>query len=306
MKKIIALGVAGILAACSQPAKTPSPENAAQSVQIGSETTDVKSIITVEKQGNPSGQTIVLIHGLASSSKVWGETAANLQDFDLRLVQVSGFAGAPIANVKTDNFTDTVAAAIYDNLVTDPARDPVIIGHSMGGFIALKTAMLPDSPAQKLIIVDSLPFLAEMMMPGMTAEQAASGAEMLAAQMKTMPRTVFDAQQKQGAFRMAKTKAFHETLTQWSKSSDQNQIADVMAELLGADIRDDLSRIKAEITVLVAYDPMMGVKKEAITKIYENQYAGAPNHKIIVIEDSFHFIMVDQKEAFIAHVMDQL
>ena len=210
-------------------------------------------IISVTRSGNADGRTVVLIPGLASGADVWKGTVAELADFDLRVVQVSGFAGAAKFDT-SDRYTDAIAAAIHKHLTDFPGVDPVVVGHSLGGFVALKAALLDETPIRELVIVDSLPFLAALFMPGSTPEQAAQMAPVLARQMAEMPREAFDQQQKAGLVRLVKSKSFRAVLADWAAASDQATVATAVGELLESDLREDLSGIDAQITVLAAHD----------------------------------------------------
>jgi len=262
-----------------------------------SQAVDSQQIITVTRQGDPDGRTLVLIPGLASSPDVWTETAAALPTYDLRLIQIAGFAGLEPADLGEEKLTDLAAKAIKDHLEQNPGRDVVIMGHSLGGFTALKTAMLDDRVTE-LIIVDSLPYLAEMMMPGVPEENVASMAGMMAAQMKSLPKASFDQQQEVSVTRLSKSKDHHARIINSAKASDQAAVADAMGELLAADLRGDLDKISAETLILAAWDPAMGVARAYIETLYNNQYAKLPNHQVKIVPDSFHFIMYDQFDAY--------
>lgn len=285
----------------SEPAKTQSADN--EQVQAIAQ---INPIIKVTRAGNPEGRTVILIPGLASSPEVWAETSAELQNFDLRLVHIAGFAGLDAVEIDGELITDRAARDLLEHLSKDPGRDAVIIGHSMGGFTALKTALLADGEITELIIVDSLPYLAEMMMPGIPPENVETMATMLGGQMKTMARENFDAQQAMGVARMAKTESYHDYILKWGQSSDQAFVADAMAELLSADLRDAVSGISAKTTILAAWDPAMGVEEDQIRTLYADQYSKLPDHNLIVIKDSYHFIMYDQFGTFIDIVKDTL
>ena len=255
-------------------------------------------IISVSRSGNSEGRTVVLIPGLASSADVWKETVDALVEYDLRIVQVAGFAGS--AKFEADGlYTDAIAAAVNEHLADVPGVSPVVVGHSLGGFVALKAALMDGTPIEELVIVDSLPFLAAAFMPGATPELAAQSAPQFAQQMANMPREDFDRQQIAGLARLVKDMEFRETLANWAAASDQSTVAMAIGELLAADIREDISKIKAEVTVLAAHDKAMGISVEQINEMYSAQYASVPNHEIVVIEGSLHFVMIDQTAVFL-------
>ncbi len=305
MKQYIITALAGLMVSCGQNSVKPQtslPENMANETIVEPSS---HGIISVNRRGNPNGRTVILIPGLASSADVWDDTVTVLNNFDLRIVQVSGFAGVE-AFQPDGHYTDAMAASINEHLNQYPGRDAAVIGHSMGGFVAIKAALVNNTDIDELIIVDSLPFLAEMFMPGSTPEQAAQTAPIMAAQMAAMPRAVFDNQQAAGLGRLVKTRAFIQTLEAWGKTSDQSTVAAVMGELLAADLRADLSNLKAAVTVLAAYDEAMGVPLLSLEALYKAQFEAVPVHKIHMVEDSFHFIMIDQRDKFLSIIKQAL
>ncbi len=291
---VIGLSVPG----CAPTETTePAPQNSSAQILETGENEKSDQVITVSRQGDVNGKTIILIPGLASGPQVWAETAAQLSDYDLRLVHIAGFAGRGPLSAPDPKLTDRVAQAIQTHLEENPGNNTTIVGHSLGGFTALKTALIEDD-IEKLIIVDSLPYLAEMMMPNVAAENVDAMAAMMSTQIAAQPRASFDRQQKAGVGRMAKSKHKHEAILDASLSSDQTQVAMAMGELLSADLREEISQIRAETLVLAAWDPAMGMPRETLTGLYNKQYENLKGAKVMVIPNSYHFIMYDQFEAF--------
>jgi pimeloyl-ACP methyl ester carboxylesterase len=308
MKHLVFTALAGLLVACTQNSTSPTAtaESAPASNEVSSSENSIYSdeAIAIKRLGNPDGQTILLIPGLASSPEVWDTLTPVLMDYDLRLIHVSGFAGrAPMEMMGAETMdVEDVTQAIATHLNTEPGRDTVIIGHSLGGYLVLTIGMENSVPLTDIIIVDSLPYLSGMMMPGQSPEQAAEIAAALSERMKALPRAQFDAQQAMGLSRLVKDQSAIPRLKQWGQTSDQKTVAEFMAHLLSSDLRADVAKIKTPITVLAAYDPAMGVSAEQMKALYSEQYAKSPQIDIHLIEDSFHFIMLDQPVRFETHI----
>ena len=302
MKKFYLTALAGLLVACTQNSpniiKQPNFDESSQAVTNA-------PVITMTQFGNPDGRTLVLIPGLASGPEIWDNIISGVSDYDVRLVHVAGFSGAPAVKADRD-IMQNIAAALITELQTNPAKDPILMGHSMGGFIALKSALLAPDAVSEIVIIDSLPYLAAMFMPGMTPKQAASSAAVMRKQMESMPRGAFDAQQLSSLARLAKNKASHSVIKTAMAQSDQKMVARSMAALLSSDLRDDIADIAQPITVFMPYDPAMGVSKDTVLSLYEEQYQAAPSAKIIAIDGSFHFIMYDKPDALRASIKDVL
>lgn len=72
------------------------------------------------------------------------------------------------------------------------------------------------------------------------------------------------------------------------------------------DLRPELDRITAPVEVVYAYDPIYGVPASNIDATFRNTYASTPHVAFSRIDGSFHFVMLDQPEAFANAVIDFL
>ncbi|CAM3852366.1 alpha/beta fold hydrolase [Litorimonas haliclonae] len=282
--------------AITSPEEDQAPEDQSQATQTASS-------ITVTRAGNPDGRTVVLIPGLASSDDVWDGTVEAMGDYDLRVVQVAGFAGAdPVADISAEKIGDDIAA----HLAEDTGSDTVLVGHSLGGFVAMRAALDHPNVIDELVIVDSLPYVAGLYMPEATPEMAANMAQQMTQQLASLPREQFNAQQQASFNRMSNKPESLSALKKWGETSDQATVATMMGELMGSDLRTEIGSLTQDVTVLVPFDPQMGTEKDQVQALYEAQYEAAPNVDIEVINDSFHFIMLDQPDAFYEAVKAEL
>ena len=64
------------------------------------------------------------------------------------------------------------------------------------------------------------------------------------------------------------------------------------------DLRPELGRIRAPIEVVYAYDALFGVPAASVDAMYRKAYASASDIHFTRIDDSFHFVMLDQPERF--------
>ncbi|MBK4406247.1 alpha/beta fold hydrolase, partial [Enterobacter hormaechei] len=60
----------------------------------------------------------------------------------------------------------------------------------------------------------------------------------------------------------------------------------------------ELGRIKAPIEIVYAYDPLFGIPAASVDTMYRQAYASAPDIHFTRIDNSFHFVMLDQPEEF--------
>ena len=92
--------------------------------------------ISVQTQG--AGTDVILIPGLASSREVWADLAAELRKkHRIHLVELAGFANTPAIANPEGKVIAPAAEAIADYIQAQHINAPAIIGHSLGGEIAL-------------------------------------------------------------------------------------------------------------------------------------------------------------------------
>ena len=143
---------------------TPSPA-ATASVPASAETR--LPHLSIVKLGH--GAPVVLIPGLASPRAVWDGVAPDLaRTHTVYVVQVNGFAGdAPGANL-APGVLDGIVADLDAYLVTEKVGPVPIVGHSMGGLIALMMARAHPGRVSRLMIVDALPYIGLLFSPAAT------------------------------------------------------------------------------------------------------------------------------------------
>lgn len=253
--------------------------------------------VEVVGQGRP----VLMIPGLNSAASTWTDTCAALQPaVQCHIVQLPGFAGAPA--VAADNFMAGMRDRLLAYLDDRQLDKPVVMGHSLGGTLALQMAAEKPGRIDRLVIVDSLPFLAGLR--GMTPEAARGAAAAMRQQMQAATPAQWEAGARQGAMGMSRTPANGERVVAWSLASDRATSAQAMSELWGDDLRPLLPRITTPTLVLgawAAYEPM-GSTLESTQKIFEMQYAGLKGVKVVMSARGYHFLMWDDPEWLVAQV----
>jgi len=251
-----------------------------------------------------SGQPVIMIPGLTCDGSVWDSTVKSMgEGYEFHIMTLPGFAGnAPLEDVEAGFFTQ-VQQMVLDYINKNKIEKPIIIGHSLGGFMALNIAIERPSLPSKLVIVDSLPFLSAIQMPNAT-EESAKG---FASNMKTqMMASVNQSREQRATFQRAMLKSMIldstniEIATQWSLDSDMSTIAQSMYEMYTTDIREDLDKIIAPTLVLgawVAYKDY-GSTRESTLALYKAQYVNHTNVQVHLTDIGNHFIMWDDPEFF--------
>lgn len=243
------------------------------------------------------GPDVILIPGLASSGAVWDATVKQLSpNHRVHVLQVNGFAGSPAGL----NAEGAIIAPLTAEIASYATRleQPAIIGHSMGGLMALKIAAAKPDAISRVMIVDALPFYSLLYGSTATAATATPFAEQARIQLLSLSDTDFAAGQTQTMNMITLTEAARPTLADWSIRSDRQVMAQAMHDIMIDDARPQLAAIKAPVTVLYAWDETMGQRQSMADDLYQGAYEGLPAASLQRIDGSYHFIMLDQPDAF--------
>jgi pimeloyl-ACP methyl ester carboxylesterase len=250
-----------------------------------------------------SGPDVILIPGLTGHrEEAWGGVVETLDDrYRLHLVQVNGFAGiAPGANAEGP-VSAPVAEEIARYVREAGLARPAVIGHSMGGTIGMMLAARHPDDVGRLMVVDMMPFMGELFGPaGATPEGLRGIADQARARiLEDPPGTGFIAQLFEGMTLDAKMES---VLMRLARESDRRTVANAFHELVVTDLRPELPRITAPVTVLYVQPPNVQVPPDQFDASMAGLYAGAPNTRLVRFDDSRHFIQWDQPARFIAEV----
>lgn len=255
--------------------------------------------VDVQVSGN-SAPAIVFIPGLATPGVIWNDTVARFQTgHACHVVTLAGFGGKP--PVKTEHFLQDAADQIITYVRAQKLEKPILVGHSLGGVLAMEIALkAPDLPG-RLVIVDSLPFFAGTMAPGVeSAADATPLADNYRRLLAAQSPEQFAASQKQFLATMVTAPEAVAKVAALTGKSDPATTGQAMAELLTDDLRPRLAGIKCPVLVLaslvVGMD--MGYPREMAAGLYRKQYAGLPQVQFEFFEHARHFIMVDDPARF--------
>lgn len=245
------------------------------------------------------GPDIVLIPGLGCSRAVWDDLARRLEGrHRLHLVQIAGFAGEAAGANGSGPVTAPVAAELARYIAEAGLKRPTIIGHSLGGFLSLLLARDHGDRLARVVIVDALSFYSLLFSPAATTTMVRPQAAAMRDRMIAMTPEAFAANAGPGMARLALTPEAQAKGAAWMKASDRAVVAQATYEIMTTDLRPDLPRIATPIDLFYPYDPSMGVGPEAPEQLYRAAYQGAPNLVVRRIDGAYHFLMLDQPQAF--------
>lgn len=251
--------------------------------------------ISVTETGK--GDAIVLIPGLSSPRGVWDGIAPDLaKGHRVILVQVNGFGGDDPGNNLEPGMLAGIVGDLHAYIAAQKLGNVRVIGHSMGGLIALQLAQAHPEDTSALMIVDALPYVGDIFVPNATVAQLEPQAKAMRDQIVASFGKPDAGAAKRTAATMALASAAQAKVAAWIEKADPRVAGEAMYEDLTADLRPAMGGIKTPITLVFPFSAAM--PKEKAEPFYRGEYAKAPNVTFVSVADAGHFVMLDQPEAF--------
>ena len=256
------------------------------------------NLFEVQRVGS-EGPVVLFLPALDSHAEVWRPVMESLAG-EYRTIAITPVGTAGVAGTALQNgFLGEIVPELSLLLAAEGAQRATVVGHALGGMTAIKLAKAEPDRVAKVLVVDTLPFQLAMMGPGMTAEAAKPMADMMVQQMMSMPEAMYQNARKQEMPMLSKSQEFLGRLEGWYSASDRATVVNAMKETISTDLRPELAEIAQPIVVLAAWDSTaIPVPRNMIENAYNDQYSGAPNARVILVENSRSYVMIDQPETF--------
>jgi len=227
---------------------------------------------------------IIFIPGFGCSGKVWDETRSGYEkDFTCCTLTMAGFAGTPAdSNPSFQSWEKGIADYIQQNKI----NKPIIIGHSMGGDLALALAADYPDLVSKIIVVDALPCLTATRDSTFKSKDTINCNKMIS-MMTSMAAPQFYYMEKYMISTMVADTSKSEQIVQWMVKSDRKTLGELFCELINLDLRNKISSIKCPALILL--EPSFADSKPDMVK----QYANLKTVNLQYATKGLHFIMYD-------------
>jgi pimeloyl-ACP methyl ester carboxylesterase len=246
----------------------------------------------VTKTGN-GPRAVILIPGLASGAYVFDAIAPSLaKRFTVYTITFAGFDGEPPVQ---GPYLDAFAKSLVDLIAQEGLRKPVLVGHSLGGYLAVRLAETIPDQIGGVVAVDSLALFPPLR-PGDTLAERRTALIPLRDQMLAASDAAFDAQARATTASMVTDPKNVDFITAREIKSDRATFVGSYAEMSVSDLHPQLSKIVAPVLVLAATPTE--AQADGYRAFYLQDYAGTPRLDVIAIAPSKHFIMYDQPERF--------
>ena len=253
-------------------------------------------ILQVEEFGKPNARSIIFIPGLASGPWVWdAQIAALTPGYDVLVVSLPGFDGRPM--IDGDHLMRRTVDSLHV-LITSRHLHPIVVGHSLGGTIAVGFAETYPHDAAKIITVEGgYPIAPTQALRNARVARSIAPYEAVAQdRLGTALRT------NMLQYTITR-KADVDRVTRLAGRSDSRAIVAWMKAALSLDLTPNLSAMRVPLTAIVPYDtqidPYQGFKTFA-SKLatYRAWVAHAENGRVVMIQGARHFVMIDRPRAF--------
>lgn len=262
--------------------------------------------IVVTSQGQ--GPDVILIPGLASTSEVWARTADRLDDrYRVHLVTIRGF-GNVAAGANTDGaLVAPVAAELRRYIASQGLDHPAVIGHSMGGLVALRAAADAGRDRRgaqigRVMVVDATPFFPSLISPGATVGDVEPLARIAYQALLFLGD---EALRTQGTALGDQLGGAADSVfgTLGWQGGDRAVLAQGIYEVMTTDLRSRLPDITAPVTVVYGWSADDASPRAHLDALFAAGYRNLPRPaRFERIEGAEHMVMIDQPTRFLAAV----
>lgn len=245
---------------------------------------------TVERVG--TGEPMILIPGLLSSGEVWTTTVERYKArYDMHVLTLAGFGGGPAPD---GAFLPVVRDAVIAYIRDTGLKRPIVVGHSLGGFLAFWIAATAPDQVGAVIAVDGVPYLGALMNPTATPDAARPQAEQLRALYASFTPQQLRAQSQMSLAGMITSQADVERALGWVDRSDPRAAGQAVFEMLTTDLRDAVGAIVAPVLLVGAAEFARDeATQQRVRAAYEAQVARVKTRTVTLAATSRHFIMLD-------------
>ncbi|GAB3453077.1 alpha/beta hydrolase [Massilia terrae] len=295
--KPVSLLFAAVMVVCA-PAFAAEPEAAPNPYAFNAAAAEKFDVgaLQVQRFGS-GGRPLILIPGLGSGAWAFQDLVRSLSDkHAVYVVTLPGFDGRAPAE---GNVMDASRSALRELIASHKLDKPVLVGHSLGGTLAIAVAEDAPQLVGGVVTLDGLPVFPGT--EGIPAAMRPQAAQRMRAQLAAADPRQFEAQQVAymrtvGVLDIGMADA----LGRLSARSDQGAFARAAADDFALDLRAGLPKITAPVLVVSPFFEADGaqLKMSETDKAdyYKSLMDGTPKLEVVSISPSRHFVQFDQPE----------
>jgi len=259
-------------------------------------------------QFGSGAQAMILIPGLSCGPWEWyGTIAHEAPNYTIYALTLPGFDGRPASKEKPliAGFVSDFATLLASHKIVKP----IVVGHSLGGTLAIVLGETYPTRLRSIVAVDGLPVFPTV--SAATADQRSAAATQMAAPLANLTPDQFLAANTSfmSSFGLADATLVSPTAALLSKSDPLAAAAWLLEDVSG-DWRPALREVTIPLTEIMPYyapdhqAPPLQYTQDQTLAFYSSLLAGAPKLTVVPLPAARHFAMLDQPDAFYA-VLDQ-
>ena len=257
--------------------------------------------IIVETRGR--GPDIVFIPGLGSTGAAWRTTADRLDDrYRVHLVTLRGFGQTDIGGNANGGLSGPAANEIRRYIQERNLSRPALIGHSLGGQIALRVAADMGDRVGRVMVVDSSPFFPALVDSRATSQQIEPLARLGYQALMLFGDKALQNQVSAmgGDLGLAGDMVFNGLGLQ---GGDRRVLAQGLYEALTVDLRLRLREVVAPVTVVYGWSPDTRNPRNRLEGLFRHGFGELRQPaRFERIEGAEHQVMIDQPDRFMEAV----
>lgn len=257
--------------------------------------------IIVETRG--AGPDVIFIPGLGSTGAAWRSTADRLEGrYRVHLVTVRGFGSTDIGANARGALAAPAAREIERYIREQRLQRPALIGHSLGGQIALQVAADMRDRVGRVMVVDSAPFFPALVDSRVTAREVEPLARLGYQALMLFGDQALKGQVSAlgGDLGLAGDMVFDGLGLQ---GGDRRVLAQGLYEALTVDLRPRLRDVSAPVTVVYGWTRDANNPRNRLEGLYRYGFSNLRRPaQFVRIEGADHQVMIDQPARFQAAV----
>jgi pimeloyl-ACP methyl ester carboxylesterase len=277
---------------CFLASVTPVSATTLAALPAPAESFDVGST-HVDRYGSGSN-TIIFIPGLACGPWEWArEIKIFSQQNTVYALTLSGFDGRAYA-IGGDPFA-AFSNDFWSLLDRRKIARPIVIGHSLGGTLAIALAEQHSDRLGGIVALDGLPVFPSLAQADAGARSKA--AQAASAQIASQTHDQVADYEKKYMQMATLDSTLVDPTAALEAESEPKGIAAWLSADLSIDLRPDLAKITIPFVELMPYAPGSTYTQSQTLAFYQSLVAGAPYVAVVPIPNARHFAMLDQPQA---------
>jgi pimeloyl-ACP methyl ester carboxylesterase len=263
---------------------------------------------------------VILLPGLGCDWTVWEQfMQRNASRYTMYAVTLPGMRGGEAPRLTTDNwysqpvYLGNAEEAVLDMMRARKLNKPVIVGHSLGGHLALRLVARQSSRFRGAVCVESSPAFPlggpiEKLPP---AERDRIVNDELGPQIATMSQEQWAKDQAETVPRLVTDPVRAGQILEMTSSAPSKVAGRYFTELMASDLTEELNNIEVP-TLAICAIPTKGVPRDRVERvrdILKRSFGKNPKIEVRFLENARHYVMDDAPEELdktVAEFIDRL